>query len=139
MWGQHEMDTCFRNFSFLPNYPQPMLKGENSMELNVYEKKQVVKTYKTDVYDLMFGTVEDVADAIKLDELKTGSDVEIMKMIGKLVLTSMDTIKGLLKDIFDGLTDEELKNVKVSEIATVLVDVVKFTVTQLNLGARGKN
>ena len=109
------------------------------MELNIYEKKQVVKTYKTDVYDLMFGTVEDVADAIKLDELKTGSDVEIMKMIGKLVLTSMDTIKGLLKDIFDGLTDEELKNVKVSEIATVLVDVVKFTVTQLNLGARGKN
>lgn len=109
------------------------------MELNIYEKKQIVKTYKTDVYDLMFGTVEDVADAIKLDELKTGSDVEIMKMIGKLVLTSMDTIKGLLKDIFDGLTDEELKNVKVSEIATVLVDVVKFTVTQLNLGAKGKN
>lgn len=109
------------------------------MELNIYEKKQVVKTYKTDVYDLMFGIVEDVADAIKLDELKTGSDVEIMKMIGKLVLTSMDTIKGLLKDIFDGLTDEELKNVKVSEIATVLVDVVKFTVTQLNLGAKGKN
>lgn len=109
------------------------------MILNVYEKKQVVKTYKTDVYDLMFGTVEDVADAIKLDELKTGSDVEIMKMIGKLVLTSMDTIKGLLKDIFDGLTDEELKNVKVSEIATVLVDVVKFTIAQLNLGAKGKN
>lgn len=109
------------------------------MELNIYEKKQVVKTYKTDVYDLMFGTVEDVANAIKLDELKTGSDVEIMKMIGKLVLTSMDTIKGLLKDIFDGLTDEELKNVKVSEIATVLVDVVRFTVTQLNLGAKGKN
>lgn len=109
------------------------------MELNIYEKKQVVKTYRTDVYDLMFGTVEDVANAIKLDELKTGSDVEIMKMIGKLVLTSMDTIKGLLKDIFDGLTDEELKNVKVSEIATVLVDVVKFTVTQLNLGAKGKN
>lgn len=109
------------------------------MELNIYEKKQVVKTYKTDVYDLMFGTVEDVANAIKLDELTTGSDVEIMKMIGKLVLTSMDTIKGLLKDIFDGLTDEELKNVKVSEIAIVLVDVVKFTVAQLNLGAKGKN
>lgn len=109
------------------------------MILNIYEKKQVVKTYETDVYDLMFGTVEDVADAIKLDELTTGSDVEIMKMIGKLVLTSMDTIKGLLKDIFDGLTDEELKNVKVSEIAIVLVDVVKFTVAQLNLGAKGKN
>ena len=109
------------------------------MILNIYEKKQVVKTYETDVYDLMFGTVEDVANAIKLDELTTGSDVEIMKMIGKLVLTSMDTIKGLLKDIFDGLTDEELKNVKVSEIAIVLVDVVKFTVAQLNLGAKGKN
>lgn len=54
----------------------------------------------------------------------------------------MDTVKNLLKDIFDGLTDEELKNVKVSEIASVLIDVVKFTIQQLNIsfkGQKGKN
>lgn len=109
------------------------------MKLNIYENKKIIKTYEVDAYDLMFGTVEDVANAIDLDSLNSGSDVEILKMVGKLVMSSMDTVKNLLKDIFDGLTDEELKKVKVSEIATVLVDVVKFTIAQLNLGANGKN
>lgn len=109
------------------------------MKLNIYDKKRIVKTYETDTYDLLFGTVEDVANAIDIDSLKSGSDVEIIKMVGKLVMTSMGTVKNLLKDIFDGLTDEELKGTKVSEIATVLVDVVKFTITQLNLGVNEKN
>ncbi len=109
------------------------------MKLNIYEKKKIVKTYEADTYDLMFGVLEDVADAIKLDELKTGNDVEIIKMAGNLVLKSMDTVKDLLKDIFDGITDEELKNTRISEIAQVLVDVVKFTITQLNRGLGSKN
>ena len=109
------------------------------MKLNIYEKKKIIKTYEVDAYDLMFGTVEDVANAIDIDSLTTGSDVEIIKMVGKLVMTSMDTVKNLLKDIFDGITNEELKQTKVSEIATVLVDVVKFTIAQLNLGGNGKN
>ena len=104
------------------------------MKLNIYDKKRIVKTYTADTYDLLFGTVEDVAQAVNLDALKTGSDVEIIKMVGKLVLGSMDTVKDLLKDIFDGITDEELKKTRVNEIATVLVDVVKFTIKQLNLG-----
>lgn len=109
------------------------------MKLNIYNKKQIVKTYETDTYDLMFGVLEDVADAIKLDELKTGTDVEIIKMVGNLVITSMSTVKELLKDIFEGITDEELKNTKVSEIAAVLVDVVKFTLNQLSKGINSKN
>lgn len=48
------------------------------MKLNIYEKKQVVKTYEANSYDLMFGTVEDVANAINLDELKSGTDAEII-------------------------------------------------------------
>lgn len=109
------------------------------MKLNVYKKKEVAKTYETDTYDLMFGTVEDVADAVDLDSLETGSDVEIIKMVGKLVLTSMDTVKNLLKDIFPGLTDDELKNTKIKEIAAVFVDVVKFTIAELGKGGDAKN
>ena len=109
------------------------------MKLNIYEKKQIVKTYEVDTYDLMFGVVEDVAEALDLDSLKSGSNAEIIKMVGNMVFKSMDTIKELMKDIFDGLTDEELKNVKVSEIVDVIVDVVQFTILQLKLGAKGKN
>lgn len=109
------------------------------MKLNIYDKKQVVKTYEAETYDLMFGTVEDIAEAVKLDELKSGSDVEIIKLVGNLVVTSMGTVKELLKDIFDGLTDDELKHTKVSEIARVLIDTVKFTITQLSLSSSEKN
>lgn len=109
------------------------------MKLNIYEKKKVIKTYEAEAYDLMFGVLEDVAKAAKIDDLKTGSDVEIIKMIGNLALRSMDTVKDLMKDIFNGITDEELKNTKVAEIAAVLVDVVKFTISQLNLLPKTKN
>lgn len=108
------------------------------MRINIYDKKDIVKTYEADTYDLMFGTLEDVAEAVKLDELQSGTDVEIIKMVGKFVFSSMDTVKSLMKDIFEGLTDEELRNTKVSEMAAVLVDVVKFTIDQLSKGAKAK-
>lgn len=108
------------------------------MKLNIYDKKQVVKTYEADTYDLMFGTVEDVANAIDLDKLNTGSDAEIIKLIGGLVITSMPTITDLLKDIFDGITDDEIKHTKVKEIAAVFLDVVKYTLAELGKGS-GKN
>lgn len=109
------------------------------MKLNVYENKQVIKTYETDTYDLMFGTLEEVAAAVKLDELKTGSDVEIIKMVGKFVSGSLGTVRGLIKDVFPGITDEELKKTKVSEVAAVLVDVVKYTLEQLGTLPKPKN
>lgn len=101
------------------------------MILNIYDKKKVVKTYEMDSYDLMWGTVEDIADAIKLDELKSGSNEEIIKLAFNLVVTAKDTVNDLMKDIFDDLTDEELRCVRVSEMVNVLVDVVKFTVKEL--------
>lgn len=103
------------------------------MKLNIYEKKEVIKTYETDAYDLMFGTLEDVANALKLDELKTGSDVEIIRMAISLVLTSIGTVKNLMKDIFDGLTDEELRKVRVRDMAEVLLEVAKYTLELMDI------
>lgn len=103
------------------------------MKLNIYEKKEVIKTYEADSYDLMFGTIEDVANALNLDDLKTGSDVEIIRMATKLVLTSLGTVKDLMKDIFDGLTDEELKKAKVKDMAQVLLEVGKYTLELMDI------
>ena len=75
---------------------------------------------------------------MKLDELKSGSDVEIIKMVGNTVVNSMDTVKGLMMDIFEGLNEEELRHTSVKEIARVLVDVVMYTIAQLNLN-KSKN
>lgn len=109
------------------------------MTLKIYENKKVVKTYDVDTYDLMFGTLEDVAGAINLDKLQTGSNAEIIKTAGDFVIHSMGTVKNLLKDIFPGLTDAEIRGAKLSDIAAVLVDVIKYTIQQLNILPKSKN
>ena len=65
------------------------------MRLDIYEKKTIVKTYEADTYDLEFGILEDVADVVKIDDIETGSDAEILKMAAKAVI-GMAT--GLLVD-----------------------------------------
>ena len=109
------------------------------LKLNIYEKKKIVKTYTAETYDLMFGTVEDLIDLIDLDQLKNVTDAEIIKLVGKVIINGMGIIKPLLKDIFEGLTDEELKKTKVSEISTALVEIVKFSISQITKGTNGKN
>ena len=101
------------------------------MKLTIYENKKPVKTYTAEAYDLMFGTVEDIAEAMNLDNLKTGSDVEIIGLAVDLIKRNMTTVKDLLKDVFDGLTDDEIKHARVRDIARVLLDVVKYTIGQL--------
>lgn len=109
------------------------------LKLNIYDKKKVIKTYTAETYDLMFGTVEDLLEIIDLNKLESGSDIELIKVVGNLVLKGMDIIKPLLKDVFEGLTDEELKNTKVSEIATALIEVVKFSINEMGKGVTRKN
>ena len=102
------------------------------MKLNIYEKGKIVKTYEADTYDLMFGTVEDVAAAVNLDKLQGGSDVDVIKAVGQIVINSMELVKDLLKDIFPGITDEEIRKTKTKEIALVLVDVVIYTMGRIH-------
>ena len=112
------------------------------MKLNIYDHKEVIKTYEANEYELMFGTVEDMIDAAKLDKIESGTDAEIVIAATNLVTTSMDTVKDLLKDVFDGLTDDEIRHTRVSEIVNVIVDVIKYAISQISLfggGKKGKN
>jgi len=110
------------------------------LKLNIYKKKEIVNTYTTESYDLLFGTVEDFIELVDLDKLEKGTDAEIIKLVGNVIIKGgLEVIKPLIKDIFDGLTDEELRQTKVSEIAKVLVEVVKFAISQMSIGNDGKN
>lgn len=109
------------------------------MKLTIYEKKKAVKTYEADTYDLMWNTVEDVAAAVDIDSLKDATNVEIIKFVAKFVVTDLDVFKNLMKDIFEGLTDEELRNTRVKDIAAVVVDVVKFTMGEFATIGTSKN
>ncbi|MCI8518667.1 MAG: hypothetical protein HFJ51_00590 [Clostridia bacterium] len=109
------------------------------LKLNIYNKKEIKKTYINDTYDLMFGTVEDFLELVKIDEMKTGSDSEIIMLVGKAIPRGMNTIKSLLKEVFEGITDDELKNTKVKEIINILVDIVKSSIVEMKKGMNGKN
>lgn len=109
------------------------------LKLNIYNKREIVKTYTAETYDLMFGTVEDLIALIDFENLNLNDDSSLVNLAMKIVAGGMDIIKPLLKDIFDGLTDDELKHTKVSDLAVILVNVVKFTLEQMGKGINGKN
>ena len=109
------------------------------LKLNIYEKKKVVKTYTAETYDLMFGTVEDLLDVIDIDNIQAGDRTELLKAIAKVLAHSMDIVKPLLKDIFEGLTDEELRNTTLKNIIDVLAEFIAFSINQLTKRNNGKN
>lgn len=96
--------------------------------LNIYdpETKMIAKQYTADTIDIMFGTVEDLIDIIDLDNLN--NDMEW----AKLIVMSMKKIKPLLKEVFVGLTDEELKHTKVKELIPLFINIITFTISEIN-------
>lgn len=104
------------------------------IKLSVYDKKEVVKTYTADTYDVMFGTVEDLFDLIDFDNMQKFSDTELVFAVVKAIPKTFGLIKPLLKDIFDGLTDDEIKHCKIKDIAKVLVEVVKTSMADITAG-----
>lgn len=109
------------------------------LKLNIYNKKEISKTYTCDTYDLMFGTVEDFLELVEIDKLQSGTDKDLVIVVGKAITQCMPMIKTLLKDVFEGLTDEELKNTKLKEISKLLIDIVKYSMTEMGKGATEKN
>lgn len=93
-----------------------------TMKLNVYKadnKNEIEKTYEAESYDLMLGTVEDIMQIVDIDKLNT--DVEIASTVVK----AYPLLKPFLKDVFPGLTDDELKRVKIKELIPTFVQIVK--------------
>lgn len=101
------------------------------MKLNIYRNREIEKTYTAETYDLMFGTVEDIINLIDLDALSNKENSgDFIAAVSNIVVKGFEHFKPLLKDIFVGLTDEELRRVKISEIIPVIMNVIKFTFAQ---------
>lgn len=95
------------------------------LRLNIYNGKAIEKTYIADEIDIMFGTVEDLLDVIDFDNLNDEKEVV------KVVIKTLNNLKPFLKQIFDGLTDEEIKRTKVKELVPLFVDIVTYTMEEL--------
>lgn len=101
-----------------------------TLTLNIYSKddKSIVeKRYTAESYDLMLGTVEDIMQLIDVD--KMGDNTEITK----LVIKGYSKLKPFIKDVFAGVTDEELNRVKVKELIPVFVEIFKSILDDLDI------
>lgn len=102
------------------------------LKLNIYNKdRSVEKTYQTNDYAIMHGVVEDLLDALDVEAL-TGKDKESMlAAVSRLLRSRKDVVYPLLKDIFDGLTDEEIRRTTTIELIDVIISVAKYSLNEI--------
>lgn len=102
------------------------------LRLNIYKvengAKVIEKTYTANDYEIMFGTIEDIIDALELDKIngKLSNDA-LTNIVFKALGKGIPQISSFLQDIFPGLTKEELKKTKVKEIKNIILGVVQNT------------
>lgn len=97
------------------------------MKLNIYKGKEVVKTYEVDNYDLTYGVIEDIIEIID------GKDLENKNDLINVAIDSFHLLRPLLKEVFDGLTDDELRTVKIRELIVIIVELIKASVANLKM------
>ena len=108
-----------------------------NIELKIYNGRDVVKTYTAETIDFSFGVIEDILNTIDVDSLNTGSNKEI----GLLVVKCMKQLKPLLRDIFVGVTDEEIRNTHIQNLIEVFRGLINYATGELSAVAAetGKN
>lgn len=95
--------------------------------LKIYDDKgkNVLKTYESTTYDLMFGTVMSLMDLLKVEDLD--NQVELLK----IVHTAWGEIKDVLSAVFPEATDDDWKHVKVKELLPILIGIIKFAISDM--------
>lgn len=97
------------------------------LKLNVRTKEGSAKTYTTDTIDFSFGVVEDVLDALNLENLSDKNQIAIM------VVKCSKQLRPFLKEIFEGVTDDELRTVKMSNLVEVFKGLYHYASVELGL------
>ena len=103
------------------------------IKLNIYNKREIVKTYTAEGYDLMMGTIEDFMEIIDIEKINDTAAV------AKMVTKGFEQIKPLMKDIFPGLTDEEFRGIKVTELVQVIAQIGAAVINNLGILKQGNS
>lgn len=97
------------------------------MILKVYDDKgkNIVKTYESSEYDLMFGTVMSLMDLLQIESLD--DQLQLLKVLHG----AWDEVKAVLSGVFPEVTEDDWKHVKVKELLPIVIDIAKFAVTDM--------
>lgn len=104
--------------------------------LNIYDNKgeKVIKTFRSDTYDLMFGTISSIMELLKIED--SNSNTEILKSI----LSVWNEIKAVLSNVFPGVDEEDWEHVKVKELVPIIINIGMFAISEaLGIPSNSKN
>lgn len=95
--------------------------------LKIYDDsgKNVVKSYESKTYDLMFGTVMKLMELLKVEDMD--DQLEMLKTI----YGAWEEIKTVLAGVFPEATDDDWKHVRVKELLPMILEIAKFSVTEM--------
>ena len=117
------------------------------LRLNIYTDDfctEVARVATAGEFKLSLGICEDILDIIQIDMWEGGlsalSDESMRELAIGIIRDAFPFFKKIVKRIFD-LTDDEVRNTDLVDIAKVVVDIIKYSISQLgsSLGAKGKN
>jgi len=113
------------------------------LKLNIYGKENgqraVEKTYTTDTYSLLFGTLEDFIKAVDIDAIMgCNTDAEFISEVSKAITQGFELISPLFMDVFPGLTKEELRKAQVQEMVSVVLGILTYTMSGIFKTTNGR-
>lgn len=101
------------------------------LQLKIYKphSDEVEKVYETEKANVMYGTLQDIAGIVN-DNLDI-NEPNSMAAIGKVVLAAIPVINTLLPEIFEGLTKEEIRRVRTTELIELIIDISLYTAGEI--------
>ena len=95
--------------------------------LKIYDDsgKNVVKSYESKTYDLMFGTVMKLMELLKVEDMD--DQLEMLKTI----YGAWEEIKTVLAGVFPEATNDDWKHVRVKELLPMILEIAKYSVTEM--------
>lgn len=110
--------------------------------LNIYNGKNVEKTYTATEYELTTGVCEDLLKFVDIDKLtnQNTTQEELAIEVIKIVAKSFSKLLPFMQTIFDGLTEEEYRRTRIKEVGKLIVNIVMYTLAELfTIGGNEKN
>lgn len=114
------------------------------LKLNIYGDRfcrKLVRTATVDTFDLSTAVCSDVIGIIKLDMLEGGglsalSAESQFELVAGIVKDGFPFFVDLIKDLFE-LTSDEVRNTKIEDIISIVVEIVRYSVNNLKSSLAG--
>lgn len=90
-------------------------------------KKEIEKTYTTELVDVPFGIIINLSKALDFDDLKNVDNTKL----GLAIIQNLKEIETLLLYVFEGVTEEELSRVGSTKLIPILFAIIKETKDEL--------